>query len=244
MTAWWLTRYTSLVPVPIRRDVAEPTKLRPRVPLNLRQVDEYSCLTCVAANILHILRVADDPDTRWIDREIGRELRREAQRPMVRRFLLRQGLALNLVCSYEPQRFLRDGIRYLRRFYCQEWNSSWEQHWTPHTLQRHQQECLVADELSTFGARMRTEYRQPTLADIHTALDHGQLVMISIDNHGGTVGCHAVLVYGRRRDVFEVYSPEISRNCRQRYRERQLDQVWLRSEGMTAVWRPESRRRA
>jgi hypothetical protein len=48
-----------------------------------------------------------------------------------------------------------------------------------------------------------------------------------------------VLVYGQRGNVFDVYSPEIADNCLQQYRRGDLDRVWLRSEGMTAVWRRE-----
>jgi hypothetical protein len=86
---------------------------------------------------------------------------------------------------------------------------------------------------------MRTEHRRPTLADIRGALDSGGLVWVSVDNNWGEVDCHAVLVYGRRGNVFELYSPELSRSCLQRYHSRQLDRMWLRSEGMTAVWRRE-----
>jgi hypothetical protein len=51
----------------------------------------------------------------------------------------------------------------------------------------------------------------------------------------GEVDCHAVLVHGQRGNVFDVYSPEVSRSGLQRYRRRSLDKVWLRSEGITAV---------
>ena len=86
---------------------------------------------------------------------------------------------------------------------------------------------------------MRTEHRQPTLADIRGALDCGRLVWVSIDNDWDKIDCHAVLVYGQQGNVFDVYSPEVSRNCLQQYRRGWLDRVWLRSEGMTAVWRPD-----
>ena len=200
-------------------------------------MDDRSCLTCVTANALYVLGVTDTPDTWWVDHEVGREPGCGAQRARVRRLLLQQGLALHTVCDYEPERFLRVGIAYLRCYYRQDWDSSWELHWTPHRLEQHRRECLAVRELSTFGARMRTEHRQPTLADIHGALDLGQLVWISVDNGRGEVDCHAVLVYGRRGNVFDVYSPEISRRCLQRYRRRRLDRVWLRSEGMTVITR-------
>ena len=94
--------------------------VRRRQPLDLRQVDENSCLTCVASNVLYALAVTDTPDTRWVDRELGREPGCAAQRAVTRRFLLRQGLSLQMVCAYEPQRFLLEGIDYLRRYYHQE----------------------------------------------------------------------------------------------------------------------------
>ncbi|MDQ5856578.1 MAG: hypothetical protein M3302_09815, partial [Actinomycetota bacterium] len=62
------------------------------------------------------------------------------------------------------------------------------------------------------------------------------LVWISVDNDWDDVDCHAVLVYGQRGNVFDVYSPEISGSCLQQYRRRRLDRVWLRSEGITTVW--------
>jgi hypothetical protein len=213
--------------------------MRQREPLDLCQVDDNSCLTCVTANILYVLGVTDIPDTRWVDREVGREPGCGAQRAGARRLLLRQGLSLHRVCAYEPERFLQEGVDYLRRYYRQEWDSSWDEYWTRHRLERHRRECLAAHELSTFGARMRTEHRQPTLADIRSALDRGGLVWASVDNDGGQVDCHAVLVYGQRGNVFDVYSPEVSRSCLQQYRRRRLDRIWLRSEGMTAVWRCE-----
>jgi hypothetical protein len=208
-----------------------------RQPLDLHQVDDNSCLTCVAANLLYVLEVTDTPDTRWVDREIGREPGHAAQRAAARRFLLQQGMCLHMVGTYQSERFLREGIDYLRRYYRLEWDSSWDEYWTQHRLEQHRCECLAMRELKTFGARMRTEYRQPTLADIRVALDRGHLVWISVDNDWGEVDSHAVLVYGQRGDVFDVYSPEVSRSCLQRYRHRRLDKVWLRSEGMTAVWR-------
>jgi hypothetical protein len=213
--------------------------MRQREPLKLHQVDDNSCLTCVAANVLYVLGVTDTLDTRWVDREVGREPDRGAQRVRTRRFLLQQGLSLHLVCAYEPERFLQEGFDYLRRYYRQEWDSSWEEYWTPHRLERHRRECLAAQELSTFGTRMRTEHRQPTLADIRGALDRGRLVWVSLDNDWGEVDCHAVLVYGHRGNVFDVYSPEVSRRYLQQYRPRRLDRMWLRSEGITAMWRRE-----
>ncbi len=213
--------------------------MRQREPLDLHQVDEYSCLTCVAANVLYVLEVTDAPDTLWVDREVGREPGCGAQRARARRFLLQQCLSLHMVSAYEPERFLQEGFDYLKHYYRQECDSSWDEYWTQHRLERHHRECLAAQELSTFGARMRTEHRQPTLADISGALDHGRLVWLSVDNDWGKVDCHAVLVYGQRGDVFDVYSPEVSRGCLQQYRRRRLDRAWLRSEGMTAVWRRE-----
>ena len=213
--------------------------IRQREPLDLRQVDDNSCVTCVAANVLYVLGVTDTLDTRWVDREVGREPGCGAQRASARRFLLQQGLSLHVVCAYEPERFLQEGFDYLRRYYRQEWDSSWDEYWTRHRLERHRYECLAAQELSTFGTRLRTEHRQPTLADIRDALNRGRLVWVSVDNSWGKVDCHAVLVYGQRGNVFDVYSPEVSRNCLQQYHRRRLDQVWLRSEGMTAVWRGE-----
>jgi hypothetical protein len=211
--------------------------MRQREPLDLHQVDDNSCLTCVVANVLYVLGVTDTPDTRWVDREVGREPGCAAQRAEARRFLLQQGLRLHLMCAYEPERFLREGFDYLRRYYRQEWDSSWDEYWTPDQLERHRRECLAAHELSTFGPGLRTEHRQPTLADIRGALDRGRLGWISVDNGWGEVGAHAVMIYGQRGNVFDVYSPEVSRRCLQQYHRRRLDRVWLRSEGITAVWR-------
>lgn len=210
-----------------------------REPLNLHQVDDNSCLTCVAANVLYVLGVTDTVDTQWVDRQVGREPGCGAQRTETRRFLLQQDLSLHMIRAYEAERFLQEGFDYLRRFYHQEWDSSWDEYWTQHRLARHRRECLAERELDTFGSRMRTERRQPTLADIRSALDSGRPVWISVDNDWGEVDCHAVLVYGQRGIVFDVYSPEVSGNCLQQYRRRQLDRMWLRSEGMTAVARPE-----
>jgi hypothetical protein len=194
-------------------------------------------LTCVTANVLYVLGVTDTADPRWVDRELGREPGCAAPRAGARCFLLQQGLSLHTVGGYEPQRFLREGFDYLRRYYRQEWDRSWDQYWTPHQLERHRRECLAARELSAFGSRMRTEHREPTLSDISDALDLGRLVWASVDNAWGEVDCHAVLVYGHRGTVFDVYSPEVSRHCLQRYHRRRLDRIWLRSEGITAVWR-------
>jgi len=212
---------------------------RRREPLDLPQVDDSSCLTCVAANVLYMSGITDTLDTRWVDREVGREPGCGAQRVAARRLLLQQGLSLHMVGAYEPERFLREGVGYLRCYYRREWGPSWEEYWTQHRLERHRRECRAAHELSAFGARMRTEHRQPTLADIRGALDRGRLVWVSLDNDRGEVDCHAVLVHGRRGDVFDVYSPEASGSCLQRYHRRRLDRIWLRSEGMTAVWRHE-----
>lgn len=217
-----------------RGDHTVTVVLHRREPLDLPQVDDESCLTCVAANVLYVFGVSDTVDTGWVDREVGRAPGCPAERTGVRRFLLQQGLALHLVRAYEPERFLREGFDYLRRFYRQEWDSAWDAYWTPHQLERHRRECLAAQELSD---RMRTEHREPTLADIRSALDSGRVVWISLDNGWGEVGCHAVLVYGRRGNVFDVYSPQVSGSCLQQYRRRRLDRVWLRSEGMTAVGR-------
>jgi hypothetical protein len=213
--------------------------MRQREPLDLRQVDDYSCLICVAANLLYVLGVTATPDSSWVDHEVGRQPGCGAQRGAIRSFLLRQGLSLHVVCAYDPGRFLREGVDYLRHYYRQEWDSSWDEYWTWHRLERHRHECLATRQLSTFGARMRTEHCQPTLADICDALSCGRLVWISVDNNWGDVDCHAVLVYGQRGNVFEVYSPEVSRSGLQQYHRRRLDRMWLRSEGMTAVWCPE-----
>ncbi|PZS40461.1 MAG: hypothetical protein DLM62_02795 [Pseudonocardiales bacterium] len=210
---------------------------RRREPLDLHQLDDNSCLTCVTANVLYVLGVTDTPDTQRIDREVGRKPGSGAQRVGSRRFLLEQGLSVHMVCAYEPERFLQEGFDYLRHYYRQEWDSSWDGYWTPQRLERHRRECLAAQKLSAFGAKMLVEYRQPTLVDIRRALDRGCVVWLSVDNDWGEVDCHAVLVYGQRSNVFDVYSPEISGSCLQQYRRRALDRMWLRSEGMTTVWR-------
>lgn len=226
--SYWHVRLTTAVMTVVTRQ---------RAPLDLPQVDGNSCLTCVAANALYVLGVTKTPHPLWVDREVGREPGSGARRAETRRFLLQQGLSLHVVGTYEPERFLREGLAYLRRYYRQEWDRSWEKHWTPHQLERHRQECLTARELSAFGTRMRTEHRQPTLADIRGALDRNRLVWVSLDNDRGELDCHAVLVYGQRGTVFEVYSPEVSGSCLQRYRRGRLDRAWLRKEGMTTLWR-------
>jgi hypothetical protein len=68
--------------------------------------------------------------------------------------------------------------------------------------------CLEAHELSAFGARMWTEHSQPTLSDISSALDRGQ-----------------------RGNVFDVYSPEVSRSGLQRYRRRAVGQGMAAQRG-------------
>ncbi len=208
-----------------------------RQPLDLHQVDDNSCLTCAVANVLYVLGVTDIPDTQWVDRQVGREPGSAAQRVQARQFLLEHGLSLHMVCAYQPERFLQEGLGYLRFYYCHEWDSSWDEHWTPHRLKQHRRECLAMQELSTFGARMLVEHRQPTLTDISRALNRGCVVWLSVDNDWGEVDCHAVLVYGQRGNVFDVYSPEVAGNCLQQYRRWELDRAWLRSEGMTAVRR-------
>ncbi|HZS21280.1 MAG TPA: hypothetical protein VFA63_09855 [Pseudonocardiaceae bacterium] len=194
-------------------------------------------MTCVVANLLYVLEVVDIPDTGWVDHEIGRHPGRAAQRDRARRLLLEQGLSLELVCAYQPERFLSEGVDYLRRYYSQDWDASWDEYWSTHRLERHRRECLAVRELRIFGDRMRAEYRQPTLADISDALDRGCLVWISIDNGWGEVDCHAVLVYGQRGNTFDVYSPEVSRCGLRQYPRRRLDRIWLRTEGMTTVRR-------
>ncbi len=218
--------------------------MRRREPLDLHQVDENSCLTCVAANLVYVLGVTDTPDPQWVDREVGREPGCAALRARARRFLLQQGLSLHLVCAYDPERFLQEGVDYLRHYYRQEWDSSWDEYWSPHQLDRHRRECLMAQEWSTFGDLMRIEHREPTLGDICDALDRGRLIWISVDNDWGELDCHAVLVYGRRGNTFDVYSPEVSGSGLRQYHRRRLARVWLRSEGVTAVWRHEPDRGA
>ena len=56
----------------------------------------------------------------------------------------------------------------------------------------------------------RVEHRQPTLADIRGALDRGRLVWVSADNDWDQVDCHAVLVYGQRGTVFDVYRDTVA----------------------------------
>ncbi len=212
-----------------------------REPLDLHQVDDNSCLTCVAATVLHVVGIIDTPDPHWVDRELARVPGGGAQRVATRRFLLQQGLYLHVVCAYQPERFLCEGIDYLRSYYRREWDSTWGEYWTHHRLERHRRECLAMRELGTFGSRMRTEHREPTLADISGAVARGRLAWISVDNDWGEVDSHAVLVYGQRGDVFDLYSPEVSRRCLQRYRGKRLDRMWLRSEGMTVMWVPDNR---
>lgn len=209
-----------------------------RKPLNLLQLDDNSCLSCVAANVLYVLGLTDHPDPRRVDREIGREPNCPTQRVRVRRFLLQQGLRLHLVCAYEPERFLREGLAYLRGYYRHEWDAGWDRYWTAQQVERHRFECRAVRELASFGAALRTEHRQPTLVDLHAALGFGRLVWLSVDNASAGVDCHAVLVQRRHLGGFSVYSPENSGNCLRWYRPSRMGRVWLRTEGMTAVWAP------
>ena len=132
--------------------------MRQRRPLDLYQVDDNSCLTCVVANVLFVFEVTDIPDPRWVDREIGRQPNCGARRDRARHLLLQQGLSLQMVCAYEPERFLREGVDYLRRYYHQEWDLSWDEYWTPDRLARHRHECLAAQELSAFENDLATRY--------------------------------------------------------------------------------------
>jgi nitrate reductase cytochrome c-type subunit len=82
------------VPRGMRVRIPLPAHVIRRQPLDLQQVDDNSCLTCVTANVLYVLGVTDTPDTQWVDREVGREPGNAAQRVRARRFLFEQGLYL------------------------------------------------------------------------------------------------------------------------------------------------------
>lgn len=201
-------------------------------PIDLRQRDRNSCLSCVAANVLHMFD-AGPADSRWVDRKIGRARGVEASYVQVCLLLQACGLRLWLVGEFSPELFLTHGLDYLRAYHRYEWTPEWDEYWTPRQVEVFRRDCLDARALVANGAA--EEYREPTVDDLLTVVSNGGAASISVSN-GDPVGGHAELVYGYDSGWFDVYSPQHRGTCLYGRSGRSIARSWLTDQGLVGVW--------
>jgi hypothetical protein len=96
------------------------------VPQNLRLSDPGASRSCVAAQALYMCGRASRPDVPAVDRAIGRRAGQEADKLLLTRHLLAQGLTIRTVLRLDYERLFREGSAYFRYYFRNIWSPEWE----------------------------------------------------------------------------------------------------------------------
>lgn len=173
-------------------------KLRP--PIDLHQRQTYDGVTCMVAQVMHVFGlIKGRPDLRAIDlaaRKLSTEPALSDADAYL--YLLGQGFRLTGITSYDPQRFLREGVGYLRERYGREWGPEHEAHFTAVEV-RHLQEAAQQYEahagIHQEQKRLLLVRRQANRQDIGTLLRGGWIVDMTAElGHRGRVQQAGLLI--------------------------------------------------
>jgi len=88
-----------------------------RSPVELRMIDQASCFANVVAQLMYVWRRTEYPNVAQASHAISRKPGQPQTLLPVQYYLLEQGFALHEVSDWDGEAFVRDGERYLRRYF-------------------------------------------------------------------------------------------------------------------------------
>jgi hypothetical protein len=220
----------------------------PRPPFDLPQFDRNACITCLVANLLYMYGLTAEPDPGKVDRELGRQPGQPLTDTSAHIFsLLGKGFFLYEINSADHDRFVREGLGYLKERYQAQWTPEWDRLYTPEVvaqMQLSQEQCWATLAPYSASGQYRYETHDPTFADLERLMGSPG-VCAAIYTHSSISGMvHASLVYSLKQRIkhpfipeIEIYSPQRSHTSLQRNLPGDFNMNWVPREGITAIWR-------
>ncbi len=191
-------------PPEITPDAIRPPGFQP--PLDLWQPERNACLTCCVANVFYMAGLENEPDLAKLDRQLGRQPGQSVYESAAYLYLLKLGFQISTISPWDTQRYLLQGLSYIREFYADEWTDELEQFFTPQQVANRQQ--VVRQELTAFaayGQQLQSKIATPTLEDIRNLLRQG-VVCLAVEGSSSRAP-HATLAYAISSNSIWLYKP-------------------------------------
>jgi hypothetical protein len=185
----------------------------------MKNEDDMEATAYVAANLLYMYGVAEQPDVRHIDHELGPD---QTIRGHVARYLLGLKFNVQTISPYDPRQFLADEVK------CASSENRLSSSVSPPVT--HMEQILGAYE----EAPSRAEYfpRDVTFKDITEAIAHNRTVLLPWGQDNAPV-----LVYGVTAHDVQLWYPYWDQPCLQRCSYRRFKSQWQFQLGVEIFWR-------
>jgi hypothetical protein len=207
---------------------------RYRPPVDLPQLDHNSCTSCVAAQILYMSGRRAQPDVAAVDRAVGRVRNEIADHLEIYYMLLRNGMQMHSICSYDRERLFREGLPYLRHYYRKDWGPEWEAYFTPDWFARQREYYTRLRRANTQYRRFEIEERRdPTVFDIMRLIQSGWLAWVTV-GYEESLMSHTALIYAMDGVSVRLYYPD-TRNTLRSWNRSVLARLWRPREGVIGV---------
>lgn len=192
------------------------------------QHEPGTCIIATTRSILNTLGSAGEITAEEIDTRIGREPNELASIDRIHLLLLEGGVRLHSVCAFDDDRFSRQGIVYLEKYYGigtpnETWPASeFYEYFTPEEIEKQLSDLSKVVAHPNFSQ----ETRNPELSDIFQAIKDGKLVRIATgkpDEAAGNLTTPSEIIIGFTTtktipdllDPHEEHTPEYGKWLRQ-----------------------------
>lgn len=208
-------------------------------PLLINMLDDMSCETCVITNVLYMYGLIDTPDTRWVDRQLGRKPGEPLDGGAEIDLLLQMGFFVHQIIKkpFDNERFLREGITYWKKFLGLRWTRSHTRYWTEERIAKRQRVIARSIQIRQHFRNQLTEQtgEHPTVDDIRQQLAQGRVVDASF---GKGAICHATLVWKYDAQHLTTYYPSERSSFLTLPAGRFSREGWNPHLGINAYWYP------
>jgi hypothetical protein len=217
--------------------------------IEYRRINDPTCHSAAVA--FEMYRLGAD-ERLWhpaaIDQIIGRqkgEYAGDTTKSMIA--FLENGAEIVNIRDFDYIRYIREGRTYLEAYHKTGWlaedPAGYKQYWTAERIEEDISSCVAyVNLIQPYADCLVEDFRAPTTADVINLVARGYDALISANMYGNTGTCHQ-LIATRISDtstpestVVEVFDnnlvPPFSEMT-----ERQLSEVFLATEGLTAVRR-------
>lgn len=207
-----------------------------REPYPLLQPEPNACMSCVTAQILYMAGKTDTPDVGTIDAVIGRKPGQPGDPNAAYLHILDQGLQVTSIVQFDEDRYIKEGISYLKEYYQNEWNRSYDAYFTRKVVRRDQRNRKTyREKYANYAALYSEEKRKPDLSDIENLLRQDYLVDIRI-KESADISRHAVLAYGMTdTGDFKLYNPQFDSDGIMPATKDYLSSVFLPNDGIIGI---------
>jgi len=179
----------------------------------------------------------DKPDVDYVNDYFGCKKGEELPSGGVSNFLLSEGFYVHSIGTFDPVRFIVEGISYLKER-TPEWTKAHQKFWTPERLDERQANAIHAIEFRQQFPRYQSETRPPTFEDILSFLANGKVVDAEYSYGKNELSVGVGLLYGVDGQHLKVYDPgEVEWVVTKPWEINDFCQRWT-STSISVYWKP------